>query len=468
MAGPTGGGHEHWSSRFAFLMAAIGSSVGLGNLWRFSAEAGENGGGAFVIIYIASVLLVGMPILMGEYIIGRGSDAASAVYSVEDLAQQSGVSKRWNLLAWFAMISVFLVVSFYCVVAAWVLAYIPKFLFGQFSGMNEQQIAEQFTLLASDPSKVIWYFTAFVMLTAWLVSRGVNNGIEWASKILMPVFFFLLVSLAIYGLASSFSTPVTVNGYATTAGHEALGFLFAPDFSKISIKVVREALGQAFFSIGIGAGIMITYGSYLQKNINIPRSTAIVALSDTAVALIAGIAIFPIVFAHGLAPNSGAGLFFETLPIALVKVPGGQFVGAAFFFLAIFAAITSSISLLEVITAYAQEKTKLPRKEVTWVLAFFIWGVGAGVVHNTLAKHNYLDFLNDITSVFLLPIGGLMVALFVGWRLKKSLLDAELQGTPPWLRNLLMFQLRFIAPVGVGVVLVWGIWDKYAVPMLGG
>lgn len=467
MAGPSGGGHEHWSSRFAFLMAAIGSSVGLGNLWRFSAEAGENGGGAFVLIYLLSVFLVGMPILMGEYIIGRGSNAASAVKSVEEMAERSGVSKRWNLLGWFGMVSVFLVGSFYCVVAAWVLAYIPKFLFGQFSGMDEQQIAEQFTILASDPHKVIWWFTAFVALTAWLVSRGVHNGIEWASKMLMPMFFFLLVALAVYGLASSFNTPVTVDGNATTAGHEALGFLFAPDFSKISIKVVREALGQAFFSIGIGAGIMITYGSYLQRNINIPRSTLIVALSDTAVALIAGIAIFPIVFAHGLAPNSGAGLFFETLPIALVSVPGGQFVGAAFFFLAIFAAITSSISLLEVITAYVQEKTQLPRKEVTWALAFFMWAVGGGVVHNTLAKNNYLDFLNDITSVFLLPVGGLMIALFVGWRLKKSLLDEELEGTPPWLRGMFMFQLRFIAPVGVGIVGVWGVWDKYIAPMLG-
>ncbi len=460
MAAPQAGagGHAHWSSRLGFLMAAVGSSVGLGNLWRFSAEAGQNGGGAFVLVYVLCVLFIGIPVLMSEYIIGRGSDAASAVRSATDLAERSGVSSRWSLLAWVGMVAAFLVVSFYSVVAGWVIAYIPKFLFGAFSGQNPTQIAGQFGKMIGDPGAVFPYYTAFIVLTVWLVSRGVNEGIEWASKVLMPLFFMLLVGLAGYSLYIGFTTPVTLeNGHASNAMVKALGFLFAPDFSKINGTVAIHALSQAFFSIGIGSAIMITYGSYLPKSVSIPKSAAIVALTDTGVALVAGLAIFPMVFAHGLSATSGAGLFFQTLPVALVSAPGGQYIGAAFFVLAIFAAVTSSISLVEPGVAWLVEKSGLSRKEATYGLGFFIWAAGSGAVFST----GHLDFLDGITGTLMLPLSGLLVVLFVGWRMKKALVEAEIDGVSTGMKTLLMILVRFVAPVFVAAILVSGTLEKY-------
>ena len=459
MAAPVAaaGGHEHWSSRLGFLMAAVGSSVGLGNLWRFSAEAGQNGGGAFVLVYLLCVLFIGIPVLMSEYIIGRGSDKASAVESVEDLARQSGDRPWWSLLAWIGMIAAFMVVCFYSTVAGWVIAYIPKFLTGAFDGHSAKEIAAQFGELRHDPMAVLPYFTLFVLLTTWLVSRGVNRGIEWAGKVLMPIFFILLVTLALYSLATGFSTQVEIGGKTVNAGSYALQWLFQPDFSKINLYVASRALGQAFFSIGIGSAIMITYGSYLQHGVNIPKSAAIVALTDTGVALIAGMAIFPMVFAHGLSATSGAGLFFETLPIALVSAPGGNIIGTAFFVLAIFAAVTSSISLLEVSTAWVIDRTGLSRPVAAWSLGALMWVIGLGTVYS----EQFFGFLDTTTGTLMLPVSGLMVVLFVGWRLKKSILDRELEGTSATMIALLMFLVRYVAPIAVAIILITGVLEKY-------
>jgi NSS family neurotransmitter:Na+ symporter len=233
--------------------------------------------------------------------------------------------------------------------------------------------------------------------------------------------------------------------------------LFQPDFAKINPSVVTSALGQAFFSIGIGSAIMITYGSYLQHGVNIPKSAGIVALADTGVALIAGMAIFPIVFAHGLSPTAGAGLFFQTLPVALVSAPGGQYIGTAFFLLAIFAAVTSSISLLEVSVAWVIDKTKMSRVASSWALGLLMWGIGLGTVYS----QKFFGFLDKTTGTLMLPISGLMVVLFVGWRLNKAVLAKELEGTSPVAIFLLMFLVRFVAPIAVAIILVSGIFEKY-------
>lgn len=451
-------GHELWSSKLGFIMAAVGSSVGLGNLWRFSAEAGQNGGGAFILVYLLCVVFIGIPVLMSEYIIGRGSDAASAVKSTEDLATKSGRSSRWSLLAWIGMIAAFLVVCFYSVVAGWVIAYIPKFIGGAFVGRDAQEIAGKFTTMISDPMSVLPYFTAFIVLTAWLVARGVNKGIEWAAKILMPIFFLLLAGLAVYSLVVGLSTEVVnANGSKASAAGKAIGFMFKPDFSAINLEVAVSALGQAFFSIGIGSAIMITYGSYLPRNVNIPKSAIIVALTDSGVALIAGLAIFPIVFAHGLAVNSGAGLFFETLPIALSTAAGGQIIGAGFFILAIFAAVTSSISLLEPSVSWLIDKTGMARREAAFGLGFFIWAVGSGAVFSQA----HLGFLDNLTGTIMLPLSGLLVVLFVGWRLKKSILAEELGETPALLLGVLMFLVRYVAPIFVAIIFFGGVAEKY-------
>lgn len=450
---------SQWSSRFAFIMAAVGSSVGLGNLWRFSAEAGSNGGGAFILIYLTCVLLIGIPVLMSEYIIGRAGNAASAIRSVQDVAQKSNVTSNWSVLGMTGMIASFLIVSFYCVVAAWVIMYIPKFLFGSFSGLNPKEISDQFTTTVSNPIGVLPYFTGFALLTMWLVSRGVNNGIEWAAKILMPLFFALLALLSLYSLWSGFSTTIeTDSGETTNGAAQALSFLFRPDFGAINSNVATAALGQAFFSIGLGSAIMITYGSYLPKEISIPRSAIIVALTDTAVALIAGLAIFPIVFAHGLDVNSGAGLFFETLPVALTSAPGGTFIGAGFFFLAIFAAVTSSISLLEPAVAWTIEKFNMSRPKAAFVVGGLMWAIGLISVYSLA----FMDFIDgSLTGAIMLPLTGLLTVLFVGWKMKKDMVDEQMAGVSPALRSLLFTLVKFVAPIFVGIVLVAGIWDKF-------
>lgn len=449
-------GTTQWSSRFAFIMAAVGSSVGLGNLWRFSAEAGSNGGGAFILIYLACVLMIGIPILMSEYIIGRAGNAASAIRSVKDVAEKSNVSSKWSVLGLTGMIASFLIVSFYCVVAAWVVMYIPKFIFGSFEGLPAKEISDQFGATISNPMGVLPYFTGFALLTIWLVSRGVNNGIEMASKILMPLFFLLLIGLSLYSLISGFATSIEdANGNQTNGAAAALSFLFKPNFSAITAEVATAALGQAFFSIGLGSAIMITYGSYLPKDISIPRSAIIVGLTDTGVALIAGLAIFPIVFAHGLDVNSGAGLFFQTLPVALSSAP---LIGAAFFFLAIFAAVTSSISLLEPAVAWTIERFNMTRAKAAFAVGGLMWLVGLASVFS-MDVMNFID--GKLTGAVMLPLTGLLTVLFVGWKMKKSMVDEQMAGVSPFLRTFLFFLVRFIAPVFVAIILFFGVIDAF-------
>lgn len=448
-----------WSSKFAFIMAAVGSSVGLGNLWRFSAEAGANGGGAFILIYLACVFFIGIPVLMSEYLMGRAGSASSAVLSVEDLATRSGVSTKWASSAWVGMIASFLIVSFYCVVAAWVMAYIPKFFGGAFDGQSPEQIADMFAGeegLINSKGKVIPYFLAFAFLTTFLVSRGVNQGIEFAAKILMPIFFVMLICLAIYG---------TVTGLASGGTQEAVRFLFTPDFSKINGDVAVSALGQACFSLGIGSAIMITYGSYLPEKISIPKSALLVGSVDTGVALIAGFAIFPIMFAHGLNPGAGAGIFFISLPTALSAAPGGNLIGGAFFILAIFAALTSSISLLEPAASWFAEKFKMTKAAAAWTMGGAMTALGLVSVFNQA----FFDFIDTgLTGPIMLPLSALLVVLFVGHRLKKSIVEGQLlDDENKTLGHVLLFLTRWVAPPFVLIVLVAGLWHNPYLPFGG-
>lgn len=450
---PVERGTAQWSSRFAFIMAAVGSSVGLGNLWRFSAELGTNGGAAFLIIYIACIVFVGIPVLMSEYIIGRAGNASSAVGSNNDLAERSGVSKLWSSGAWFGMIASFLIVSFYCVVAAWVLAYIPKFLFGSFAAMPAGEIEQQFGKMVSSPSQVLPWFIFFGLVTTWLVARGVNKGIELAAKLLMPIFFILLIGLAAYSIISSMNSGGTADAFA---------FMFTPDFSKINAEVAQSALGQACFSIGIGNAIMITYGSYLPRDVSIPKSAVTVSLVDTCVAIIAGLAIFPVVFANDLDFEAGAGIFFTTLPTALSDAPGGMIIGAAFFFLAFFAAVTSSVSLLEPSVAYLAEKAKLTKAKAAWITGAAIMGLGLF----SLFSLEFMDFLDGgLAGPILAPLSALLIVLFTGWRLNKAILAQELSGPGEGLGKFILFFVRFVAPIFMGLVLIIGTYDKWIAPM---
>lgn len=451
---PAAPGTAQWSSRFAFIMAAVGSSVGLGNLWRFSSEAGQNGGGAFILVYVLAVVLVAIPVLMSEYLVGRAGLSANAVDSVQELAIKSSMTKNWGVLGWIGMIAGFLIVTFYCVVAAWVVRYIFKFLGNDFEGLEADQVTDVFVNFISTPLQVLPWFVFFALLTTWLVSRGVNRGIEMAAKILMPVFFFLLAALALFGLISNLGNGGTA---------EALSFLYTPDFSKINGGVASAALGQAFFSVGVGSAIMITYGSYLPQDVSIPKASILVGFTDTAVALIAGLAIFPIVFAFGLEANTGAGLFFITLPNAFTSMGAiGPFIGAAFFFLAFFAAITSSVSLLEPSVAFVSERFKLTKAKAAWVMGAIMIAIGLiSVFGQTADSPTFaLDAIDTFTGQVMLPLGGLLIVLFVGWRLDRAIISEEFAGSES-LGKILLLLTRFVAPIFVTIVLITSTYGAY-------
>ncbi|MGB6230465.1 MAG: sodium-dependent transporter [Litorimonas sp.] len=444
---PAAPGTAQWSSRFAFIMAAVGSSVGLGNLWRFSSEAGSNGGGAFILIYLLAVVLVCIPVLMSEYLVGRAGSSANAIDSVAEVAIRSTVTRNWTVLSWVGMIAGFLIVTFYCVVAAWVVRYIFKFLGNDFAGLEADQVADVFVNYISSPVQVLPWFLLFALITTWLVSRGVNRGIELAAKVLMPVFFALLAGLALYALLTNIGNGGT---------GEALRFLYSPDFSKITPGVASAALGQAFFSVGIGSAIMITYGSYLPQTISIPKASLIVGLTDTGVALIAGLAIFPIVFAFGLEASAGAGLFFITLPNAFASMGAiGPVIGAAFFFLAFFAAITSSVSLLEPSVAFVSERFRMSKAKAAWIMGAVMVLIGLVSVFGVRAGGDTfaLDAIDGFTGQIMLPLAGLLIVIFVGWRLDRAIVAEEFAGSEA-LGNVLMILTKFVAPIFVGIVFI--------------
>lgn len=425
-------------------MAAIGSSVGLGNFWRFPYTAGENGGAAFVLIYVVCVLLIGFPVLMAELSVGRYGQR-SAVGSVGKLTADNGSPQFWTMLGWIGMIGGILVLCFYSVVAGWVTSYIFKMFSGDLAGQAPGAVAAAFEAFTANPYAVLFWHSLFSFMTIFVVSRGITGGIEKASSVLMPLFFIMLLGMVVYAM---------VTGDAGAA----LSYLFAVDLSEVRPSTFLAAVGQAFFSIGLGSGIMITYGSYLDKNANIGQSAGIIAFADTAVALIAGLAIFPFVFAFtALEPNAGPALFFQALPSAFAAMPGGNIVGAVFFTLALIAALTSSISLLQAVVAWAEENSSLGRNTIAWVFGGFIWLVGVGVVFSM----SFFDFLDFISGSLALPLAGLLIAVFMGWVVRRDIAKSQLSHASPLLFGFFRFSMRFLAPIALALILVLGLDDKF-------
>lgn len=445
MAGPAS--HGTWNSRFGFLMAAIGSSVGLGNFWRFPYTAGENGGAAFVLVYLVCVVLIAFPILLAELSVGRHA-RASAVGSTRKMAFDAGASELWSIAGWVGMAGGVLILCFYSVVAGWVAAYVWQMIQGAFVGMDAGTVATQFDALVGDTNTVIAWHSFFMIITISIVCFGVTAGIERAVTILMPLFFIMLVAMVLY---------------AAVAGDfmEAAQYLFAVDVSEIRPSTVLEALGQAFFSIGVGSAIMITYGSYLRREDNLPQSSTIIAGADTLVAIIAGFAIFPFVFAFGLDPNAGPGLFFQTLPAAFAQMPGGQWVGTAFFALAFIAALTSSISLLQVIVAFGEEHTDFGRvgSALFFGAIIFLLGIAAAM------SGDFFNLLDVVSGKFLLPLGGLLIALFTGWVVSKALMRKELEEASNGFFGYWCFTIRYLAPIAVGLIIIAGLADTFGIPL---
>lgn len=445
MAGPAA--HGTWNTRFGFLMAAIGSSVGLGNFWRFPYTAGENGGAAFVLVYLLCVVLIAFPILLAELSVGRHA-RASAVGSTRKMAFDAGASELWSIAGWVGMAGGVLILCFYSVVAGWVAAYVFQMLQGVFVGMDAATAGEQFNALVGDTNTVILWHSGFMAVTIGIVCLGVTGGIERAASILMPLFFVMLVGMVIYAaIAGDFAAAVS--------------YLFTPDLREITPSTVLAALGQAFFSMSVGSAIMITYGSYLRREDNLPQSSIIIAGADTLVAIVAGLAIFPFVFAFGFSPSEGPGLFFQTLPAAFAQMPGGQWVGTAFFGLAFIAALTSSISLLQVIVAFGEEHTDFGRvgSALFFGAIISLFGVAAAM------SGGFFDLLDVLSGKFLLPLGGLLIALFTGWVVSKALMRKELAEASDGFFGYWRFTIRYLAPIAVGLIIIAGLADTFGIPL---
>lgn len=437
--------HGEWSSRWIFVLAATGSAVGLGNIWRFPYVTGENGGGAFVLIYLACIALVGLPIMIAEILLGRRG-RLSPINTMRVLAEEEGLDSRWRYVGWMGVLAGFLILSFYSVVAGWSLAYVFYVISGAFHGASKEISEATFAGLIGSASKLTLWHTIFMMMTMYVVSRGVRGGLEQAVKMLMPALFVILILMV---------------GYAASAGDlgAAVRYLFEPDFSRITGQSVLVALGQAFFSLSLGMGSIMIYGSYLPKTASIGQTAVIIGGADTLVAFLAGLAIFPIVFGFGLEPGQGPGLVFVTLTVAFGHMPGGQLFGALFFVLLSVAAWTSAISLLEPVVAWVVEAAGWSRRKAclwggagAWML-----GLGSLLSFNHWADFNpggrtFFDWAEFLSTSVLLPLGGLMIAIFAGWRVSlKSTEDEFGNGASTGYRAWLALVL-FVAPVGVALV----------------
>lgn len=436
-----------FSSKFGIIAAAAGSAIGLGNIWKFPYITGQNGGGAFLLIYLVCILLVGLPVLISEMLVGRRG-RRNAVESFTEISKV----KAWKIPGGLAMGTSFFILSFYGVVAGWTLKYIGITLSGGFSGKSSDEIANIFTGFITNSVDPIIYQICFMVITAVVVIFGVKKGIERASKILMP---FLLVVIVILNIRS-----LTLDGAA-----EGIKFLFNPDFSQLTKAGVLEALGHAFFTLSLGMGIMITYGSYINKDISLGKTAIQVGIADTVIALLAGIAIFPAVFAFGIEPSSGPGLVFITLPNIFNQMVGGKFFEVIFFILLAVAALTSTVSLLEVVVAYVSEDFKLGRKRATALTTLALIIVGAvcslsmspdsAISSVKILDKNIFDFIDYLTSNWMLPLGALAVSVFVGWFMKKSDILDELKSGNIYkakFANAFIFMVKFVTPVLIAII----------------
>ncbi len=447
--------HGQWSSRWAFILAATGSAVGLGNIWRFPYLTGENGGAAFVLVYLICVLMVGIPILMAEILVGRRG-RQSPINTMYALAEEEGLSRYWSLLGWMGVAAGFIILSYYSVIAGWTVAYIFRTGSGLFIDADATYSKKIFVELISDPEKLLAWHTTFMLMTVIVVSRGVKSGLEQAVRFLMPALFILLLVMVGYAM----STEKFMDG---------INYLFVPNFEQLAEKnffadILLPALGQAFFSLSIGMGAIMIYGSYLSQRSSITFNSFTIAIADTTVAMLAGIAIFPIVFTYGLEPGGGPGLIFMSLPIAFGQMPFGTFFGTLFFVLLMFAAWTSAISLLEPAVTWLVENKNMSRVKATalagvigWllglitVLSFNYWAFSfefAGVVK----ENGMFDIFDILTSNVMLPIGGLLIAIFTAWLMaRKSTID-ELGLGDSLLYQSWRFAVRYIAPFGVIII----------------
>lgn len=434
--------HGQWSSRLAFILAVTGSAVGLGNMWKFPYIAGENGGGAFVLVYLLCVFLVGLPIMMSEILLGRRG-RRNPVATMAVLGEEEGGTRLWGLVGAVGVLAGFFILSFYSVIAGWSVAYIFESARGVFVGAGADSVNAIFgSLTASWPRLALWH-TVVMVMTVVVVARGVEKGLEQAVRFLVPGLVGLMLVLL---------------GYAMVEGDFAAGlnFLFRPDFAALTPNSVLVALGQAFFTLSIGMGAVMAYGAYLPEETSIVSTSATVVVADTSIALLAGLVIFPIVFANGLDPTQGPGLVFQTLPLAFGQMPGSAFVATTFFLLLTFAAWTSSIGIMEPVVAWVVESRGLVRPVAATVVGVISWALGFGTIFSfnlwsnaTFWRGTFFDNLDHFTSNILLPIGGLFITVFAGWIMSANSSAAEVDPTAGVYYRIWRLLARYVAPVAV-------------------
>ena len=419
-----------WKSRWTFILAVTGSAVGLGNIWKFPYITGENGGGAFVLAYLACILLVGVPVMIAEISIGRFG-RTDPIHSTVRAALDAKTTTKWSFIGFMGVLAGLMILMFYSVVAGWSLDYVWQSASGAYAGLTPEAIESNFDALTNDTTRQLIWHTLFIAITGSVVAVGVTRGIGTMVEILMPLLFVLLLVLL---------------GYSWAKGDFAAGldFMFSFDLSKLTPEAILTALGHAFFTLSLGMGAIMAYGAYMPGSSSIAKTTLIIALLDTVIALVAGMVIFPLVFANGLEPAQGAGLMFKTLPIAFSVMPGGMIFGTVFFVLVGIAALSSSISLIEPGVAWLERQgiwrvwSALALSLIGWaggVAAIFLPGVFAG-----------LDYA---TANIMLPLGGLLIAIFVGWIMRRNTVRKQLKDTSELMFNIWYVITRFIAPAGI-------------------
>ena len=440
---------DSFSTRFGVIAAAAGSAIGLGNIWRFPYVTGENGGGAFLLVYLVFVVAIGIPVMMSEFIIGRSSQR-NPYGAFRYLAPR----KPWYLIGLMGVAAAFMILAFYTTVAGWTLEYFYQALAGNLTGKTEAELTGMYDNFLNGSFRPYLWFLIFMGMTALIIISGVQRGIERYTKILMPILLFLLILLCVRSL--------TLKG--SGAG---LKFLFHPDLSKLTPKVILEALGQAFFSLSIGMGTLITYGSYIRKKENLAYTATSVAFADTLIAVVAGIAIFPAVFALGGSPASDRGLVFIVLPRIFQKMPFGNIFAVMFFILLAVAALTSTISVLEVIVAFLSEELKMKRRRATIIATVAVSVLGLITVASmghlssfTIFGLNVFGLLEYLTANIMLPVGGLFIVLFIGWYYKKQLTRDELSNMGTLKARYIpvfMFLVRYAAPIAITMVFLYSL-----------
>lgn len=443
-----------WSSELLFLAVSIGTVIGINTVWRFTYLAGEQGGGAFVLIFLLAQFLIAVPGLVAEYATGR-MGGLSVVGTMDRLRETRGIARGWRYYGMMGVITVFLILTFYCVVAGWSLDYFVQALRGDFHRIEAPAAAAAFDGLMAEPGRIILYQALFIAAAAYFVARGVKKGVERALGWMTAGLFIILFGLFAYVVAA-------------TDFAAGLRFMFVPDFSKVTLSTVTIAVGHAFFSLGVGVGVMLTLGAYMEKSYSIGKASMVAGFSNAIVSIVAGLTIFPITLQYGLSPADGPGLLFKSLPVAFGQMPGGYLFGAAFFLLLAFAGLTSAITLMESIVAVLEDFTKLSRRTLVALTAGAIWAVGLLTVFsfNLLQDFHPLALspvLNDATffrifdyvaSNILMPLGGILICILAGWVLAPQAVAAEVSFRSAALYRLWYFAVRYVVPLAVGILFI--------------